>query len=83
MDTFEIRMYTIRDIVAGQYSEIKLFANDNMAIRWFKLFCEKSEVARDLQLCYLGTYDLYTGEIYNTGTIIIVNGGEIIESSKA
>lgn len=56
-------MFTIYDRVGATYSDIKLFNNEALAVRWFKNFKNESKFGDDLDLYYLGKYDLSTAEI--------------------
>lgn len=56
-------LYTIYDRVAGSYSDIKLFTKKELALRWFEMFKSESKFADDLQLFYLGIYDISCGKI--------------------
>lgn len=58
-----LRMYTIYDRVGSTYCDIKLFNNEALAVRWFKNFKNESKFGDDLDLYYLGDYDLNTGDI--------------------
>lgn len=58
-----LEMYTIYDRVGATYSDIKLFNNEALAVRWFKNFKVESKFGADLDLYYLGQYNLNTGEI--------------------
>lgn len=57
------QLFTVKDCCSGQYSEIKPFVNQGTAERWFKQLCAESKIACDLQLYYLGEYDIITGII--------------------
>ena len=48
------KIYSVKDVVAGQFSEPRIFMNEGLAVRWFKNLCEKSEISSDLSLYYLG-----------------------------
>lgn len=57
-------MYAIKDVVAGQISEPRLFVNSGVADRWFQTaFVEKSDIAGDLQLWFIGSFNSESGEI--------------------
>ena len=58
-----LSIYSVKDVVANQFSDIKIFSNDELAKRWFTYtFCD-SKIKQDLQLFYLGSYDILTGAI--------------------
>lgn len=63
-----IRLYSIRDRVAGVYADPFVSVNDATAARTFNLALSNSDTLRftcpeDYQLWYLGSMDNYTGEI--------------------
>ena len=49
------------------------------SVRWFKNLCEKSEIASDLSLYYLGEYDLEGGAI-SSAPEFVMNG--VLEVTK-
>lgn len=53
--------------------------NEGLAVRWFKNLCEKSEIASDLALYYLGEYDLESGAI-SSAPEFVMNG--VLEVAK-
>ena len=53
--------------------------NEGLAVRWFKNLCEKSEIASDLSLYYLGEYDLESGAI-SSAPEFVMNG--VVEVTK-
>lgn len=73
------KIYSIKDAVAGQFSEPRIFMNEGLAVRWFKNLCEKSEIASDLALYYLGEYDLESGAI-SSASEFVMNG--VVEVAK-
>lgn len=56
-------IYSVKDVVSGNFCDLQLFLNKPMARRWFDNLCKKSEIAKDLQLFEIGTFDLKTGTI--------------------
>lgn len=58
---FEI--YSVKDIAGGQFSDLKCFINEPVAIRWFNGLCTESKIASDLQLYKLGNYNVESGQI--------------------
>ena len=58
-----LRMYTVYDKVSGSFSDIKLFTKEELAVRWFNNFKKESPFGLDLDLYYLGEYNLDTAEI--------------------
>ena len=73
------KIYSVKDAVAGQFSEPRIFMNEGLAVRWFKNLCEKSEIASDLALYYLGEYDLESGAIVSAPEFVM-NG--VLEVTK-
>lgn len=64
------QLFSVKDCCSSQFSEIKPFVNQGTAERWFKNLCAESKIAQDLQLYYLGEYDIQTGEIKPCCTFI-------------
>lgn len=56
-------MYSIKDVVVGNFGQIQLFNNDHAAKRWFLNLCKTTDVAGDLELFKVGVFDVETGEI--------------------
>ena len=69
------QMYAIKDAVVGQIAEPRLFVNEAQAVRWFKTFAAKSDIAADLQLFALGEFNASTGEI-RSEVQFVCGGGE-------
>lgn len=69
----EYEIYSVKDVVSGDFTEITIFKNREMAMRWFKSLCAESKIAQDLQLFYLGTYNIATGEIKSA--VEFIGGG--------
>lgn len=57
------KLYCIKDTVVGNYSDPKLFVNEQSAVRYFDGLCAESKIAKDLQLYYLGEFDIFSGEL--------------------
>lgn len=57
-------IYSIKDTVTGNFSDIKIFNNEASAVRWFRGLCDESKIGQDLQLYCLGTYNIENGEIH-------------------
>ena len=53
-------IYSIKDVVTGNFSDIQAFVNRDQAIRYFKGLCAESKIKTDLQLFELGEYDIQT-----------------------
>lgn len=66
-------LFTVKDCCSGLCGEINIFNNRAMAERWFDGLCRESKIASDLQLFYLGTYDLEQGIIKNK--VEFIKGG--------
>lgn len=73
------KIYSVKDAVAGQFSEPRIFINEGLAVRWFKNLCEKSDISSDLSLYYLGEYDLESGSI-SSAPEFVMNG--VLEVTK-
>ena len=73
------KIYSVKDVVAGQFSEPRIFMNEGLAVRWFKNICEKSEIAQDFVLYYLGEYDIESGAI-SSAPEFVMNG--VLEVAK-
>lgn len=54
-------VYTIKDIVAQQTSDLKLFKNEELAKRWFNDILSESKISQDLQLYKVCDYDIDKG----------------------
>ena len=71
----EYEIYSVKDVVTGNFSDIQIMVNRDCAIRWFKGLCAESKIKNDLQLFYLGTYNLSTGEI-SSAVDFVVGGSD-------
>ena len=49
--------------ITSRLWDIKIFSNEQLAIRQFEYDCNKSPFGKDLTLYYLGEYDIETGKI--------------------
>lgn len=67
------QIYTIKDVLSGSMTDLLLFANDEMAIRYFNGLCQESKIKDDLQLFKLGEYETETGNI--TSSVKFIKGG--------
>lgn len=64
-------MFSIKDTVVGTFGSIVLLSNSATAERWFDGVCQKDRnVAKDLQLYKLGSYNIETGEIISVTTFV-------------
>lgn len=68
-------IFSIKDIVANSFSELKLFPNKEVAIRWFEETTASIKHSSDLQLFILGSYNLDTGAI--TPVFDYITGGKV------
>ena len=69
-------IYSVKDVVIGSFSDIKIMSNEAHATRWFKELCEQSKIKEDLQLYRLGVYSTETGCI-NSDVVFIVGGANV------
>lgn len=72
-----LQMFSVKDVVGGSFSDIKLFNNTDVAKRWYNGLLAESKIAKDLQLYKLGTYNTDTGEV--TPGFEFVQGGSVVE----
>lgn len=72
---FEI--YSVKDVVSGQFTKLELFNNIDVAKRWYNGLLAESKIAKDLQLYKLGEYNVETGEII--ASVEFVQGGAVNE----
>lgn len=56
-------LFSIKDVLSGNFSDILIFYNVEMAKRYFENLCKESKISKDLQLFCLGEFDIRTGEI--------------------
>lgn len=54
-------IFSIKDVLSGNMTDLKLFPNVAMAKRWFEETCSECKFSKDLQLFKLGTYDTQVG----------------------
>lgn len=71
------KMYSVKDVVVGSFSEVRLFNNEQSAVRWFDNACKETKIAGDLQLFYVGDFNAETGEI--KANVEFIKGGVVIE----
>lgn len=74
----KLGLYSIKDTLSGQFSQIVPLQNKEIAKRWFRQACQESKIKNDLQLFYLGSYDIETGVIESKVEFII--GGSEVEN---
>jgi len=71
-----MELYSIKDTVSGSFSFPMASKNQNVAIRCFRVFLDKSEFARaDYQLFKVGIMNEESGEISTEGCPLFVEGG--------
>jgi hypothetical protein len=70
-------MFSVKDVVSGQFSRIELFNNNEVALRWYNGLLAESKIAKELQLYCLGTYNLETGDVLPQ--LEFVQGGTVSE----
>lgn len=57
-----MKIYAIKDCVVGEFMpQLYLFPNDDTAKRWFEIAKTKADYPNDLQLFYVGAFNLSTG----------------------
>lgn len=73
-----MKLYSIRDVVAGVYNGIYMFSNDEVASRWFGKMCEGDNAVamfcKDMQLFRVGAFDENTGFLESEVPTLIVKG---------
>lgn len=74
----KLGLYSIKDSLSGQFSQLVPFQNKEIAKRWFRQTCLESKIKNDLQLFYLGSYDIETGVIESKVEFVI--GGSEVEN---
>lgn len=65
--TDKLRLYTIRDIVAGEFGPVYESKNDEVAVRQYQMVINKTEFKDDYTLYYIGDFDKETGILYPVG----------------
>lgn len=70
------KIFSIKDVVVGAFSDILIFPNTDVAKRYFKSLCAESKVKNDLQLFALGSYNSVTGEIESDVTFLMGGSDE-------
>lgn len=71
-----MELYSIKDTVSCSFSFPMSLKNQNVAIRYFRSFLDKSEFARaDYQLFKVGVMNEESGEIFTEGCPLFVEGG--------
>lgn len=75
----EYFIFSVKDVLSGSLTNLELFVNMEMAIRWFNGLCAESKIKDDLQLFCLGTYNTSTGQIVSS--VEFVKGGVDFEKN--
>lgn len=71
-----MELYSIKDTVSGSFSFPMALKNQNVAIRYFRAFLDKSDFARaDYQLFKVGIMNEESGEIFTDGCPSFIQGG--------
>lgn len=71
-----MELYSIKDTVSGSFSFPMASKNQNVAIRYFRSFLDKSDFApADYQLFKVGIMNEESGEIFTEGCPLFVEGG--------
>lgn len=52
------KLYSIKDVLSGNFTDILIFNNEEMAVRYFNGLCAESKIKDDLQLFCLGSITL-------------------------
>lgn len=75
-----VNLYALRDTVTNNFSDIKLYVNDEHAKREYcsqLLKCSDSPMIKDLQIFKLGSYDLVNGDIISD-KVFVCNAKEVM-----
>lgn len=59
----KLNIYSVKDVVSGDFSSLSTLPNDQLARRNFNVLCNESKFSKDLQLFKLGSFDNETGVI--------------------
>lgn len=69
----KMNIYSVKDVVSGDFGAISILPNDQLAQRNFNVLCQESKFAKDLQLFRLGFFDNETGAIESK--VEFISGG--------
>lgn len=67
------KLFSIKDVLSGNFTDILIFNNEEMAVRYFNGLCAESKIKDDLQLFCLGEYNSQTGAIISD--VKFIKGG--------
>lgn len=70
-------VFSVKDVVSGQFSDLKLFNNKDVALRWYNGLLKESQIAKDLQLYQIGIFDVEKGDFVSK--FEFVQGGVVNE----
>lgn len=71
-----MELYSIKDTVSGSFSFPMALKNQNVAIRYFRVFLDKSDFPpADYQLFKVGIMNEGSGEIFTDGCPSFILGG--------
>jgi len=77
-----MRIYTILDIEAEQYSLPYFAVNDKIAIRMFRETVSKALYVEELELYCLGEFDESTSNLRSTGSILVITGADLVNNKQ-
>lgn len=72
-------LYCIKDNVSGDFGNIIQLKNNDVAIRYFGLTCEKSPIAKDLVLVKVAIFDSETGCLGDCGNEVVCKGVDFVK----
>ena len=75
-------IYTIRDGITNCFSDLRLYVNQNDAVRSFSAVCKQSPFGKDYDLYFCGTFNLSTGELSVKSVFDFVKHGSEVLSEN-
>lgn len=76
----KVKLYAVKDELAGNFNLPKAFPTEEFAQRWFRSFIKEDQLrtdnAADFSLWYLGEYDLEEGQIEAPVTPNLIERGQ-------
>lgn len=76
-----MKVYSIRDQIAGIYSGLYMFSNDAVACRWFSVMCRDSNeikpIYKDMQLYRVGMFDQDSGHLTDCAPELVMKGVDL------